>query len=65
MHVSSRNNPDELVGIPQSKGDVQPPAFNGHAQSMKVRLGLVVLGIGQHQQPGIEKTCSASAIETP
>src|SRR6202051_4081402 len=37
MHVSSRNHPNELVGISQGKGDVQSPSLNGLAESMKAR----------------------------
>jgi hypothetical protein len=55
MYVSGRYHPNELVSIPQGKGDVQPPPFSGFAESMKARLNLVVLCIGQRPKRGIEK----------
>src|ERR1700681_194287 len=55
MHISGRNDSNELVAISQRKGDMKLPAVIGFSKGVKARLRPTVLVIQDHHDRGIEK----------
>ena len=55
MHVSSRDDPNQLTHPPQRESDVQLASVISFAECMKSRLRMAVLFVFENQQGSIEK----------